>query len=121
MLQGCAATAACRQMELSVSALNRTLAEDAGFADRVRQAQDALRDMVLAALFRQAVKGSVTAQKLYLQLHAPDGSRDQSPDANNVEEGLSPHELAEAYRAAGRDLPPELEALVGGPAGAVES
>lgn len=120
MLNGCAATAACRQMELTISALNRTLAEDAAFADRVRQARDALRDIVLAALFRQAVKGSVTAQKLYLQ-QSPDRSQDQSPDASNAEEGLSPHELAEAYRAAGRDLPPELEALVGGPAGAVES
>lgn len=121
LLNGCASSIACRLMGLSVSAFNRTLAEDAAFADRVRQARVALRDIVLAASFRQAVEGSVTAQKLYLQHQSPDRSKDQSPDANHVEEGLSPHELAAAYRAAGRDVPPELAALVGSPAGAVES
>lgn len=111
---------ACRLMDLSISSFNRTLAEDAMFADRVRQARAALRENVLATLYRSALEGSVTAQKLYLQHRPPDCSLDQSPAAVNTEEGLSPHELAEAYRAAGRDLPPELAALVGSAAGAVE-
>lgn len=121
LLTGCSAAVACRLMGLSISSFNRTLAEDAVFADRVRQARAALRENVLAILYRSAVEGSITAQRLYLQHQSPDHSVDQSPAAVNIDEGLSPHELAAAYRAAGRDLPPELAALVGCPAGAVES
>lgn len=110
---------ACQSLGVSISSFMRTLAEDRVFAERVQQAQSSLSQNVAARLYRTAMEGNVAAQKYYLQLQPPPEWK--QGHAETAAEELMPDELADEYRDAGLDVPPELEALVGREDGGVES
>ena len=119
LMAGGAPSAVCQNLGLSITSYYRTLAENESFAERVQQVCNTLMQNVLTVLYQEAMRGNVTAQRQFLQLSRKDTAL--SPDqTNDIDPGISPHELAEAYRAAGLDLPPELEALLGLPTGPVE-
>ncbi len=119
LMAGGAPSAVCQNLGLSITSYYRTLAENEAFAGCARQVRNTLMQNVLTVLYQEAMRGNVTAQRQFLQLSRSDSA--QSPDeTNDIDPGISPHELADAYRAAGLDLPPELEALLGRAPGAEE-
>lgn len=121
-LQGASPPVACRQLGVGITVFLRTAAEVPEFHERIRQAGCILRQNVAARLYRTAMEGDVSAQKSYLQLSPDAAWQDEGAAADDDPlEGLTPHELAEQYRAAGLDVPPELEALARRSRGEVES
>ncbi len=122
-LQGASPPVACRQLGVGITVFLRTVAEDPEFHQRIRQAGCILSQNVAARLYRTAMEGDVSAQKSYLQLSPPPEWQEQggAAGAEDPLEGMTPHELAEQYRAAGLDVPPELEALARRSRGEVES
>jgi hypothetical protein len=120
MLQGASAPMACAAMRVSITSFQRTVDADADFALRVQQTQGGLSQNVAARLYRTAMEGNVSAQRYYLQLRPPPEWQDTSGPGMDLEE-LEPHELADEYRAAGLDIPAELQALAGCTNGRVES
>lgn len=120
MLLGASPPMACASLKVSITSFQRTVDEDAVFAARVRQTQGGLSQNVAARLYRTAMEGNVSAQRCYLQMRPPPEWTEAGPQDANLEE-LEPHELADEYRAAGLDVPSELEALAGRANGRVES
>jgi hypothetical protein len=102
---------ACQRLDVSITSFLKTLQADAEFAERIRQVQTALSQNVAACLYRAALEGNVAAQRHYLQLNPPPDWKPAAPEAGLEE--LEPHELADEYRAAGLDVPAELQALAG--------
>jgi hypothetical protein len=121
-LGGAPPPVACQEMGVALAGFLRTVAEDRGFHERIRQAGCVLSQNVAARLYRAAMEGDVSAQKSYLQMNPPPEWRDEgAADDAALLEGMTPHELAEQYRAAGLAVPPELEALARRGSGEVES
>ena len=119
LMAGGAPSVVCQNLGLSITSYYRTVTENEAFAERVQQVHNTLMQNVLTVLYQEAMRANVAAQRQFLQLSRSDSA--QSPDeTNDIDPGTSPHELADAYRAAGLDLPPELEALLGLAPGAVE-
>jgi hypothetical protein len=120
-MRGASPPIACQEMGVGIKVFLRTVAEDAGFHERIRQAGCVLSQNVAARLYRTAMEGDVSAQKSYLQLSPPPEWRGDGAEADDDPlEGMTPHELAEQYRAAGLEVPPELEALTRRSRGEVE-
>jgi hypothetical protein len=117
---GAAPLSACQKLGLSVTSFTKTSTADMEFAERVQQVQSALSQSVAARLYRTAIEGNVSAQRYYLQLRPPPEWK-QAPVAGVDLEELEPDELADEYRAAGLDVPIELQALAGRSNGSVES
>jgi hypothetical protein len=111
---------ACHKLGVSITSFLKTSATDAGFGERLQAAQQALSQNVAARLYQTAMNGNVSAQKCYLEFRPPP-EWDQAPNDGAGDEELDPHDLAEAYRAAGLAVPPELEAFAGRENGRVES
>jgi hypothetical protein len=121
-LRGASPPIACQELGVDITAFLRTVAEDPVFFDRMRQAGCVLSQNVAARLYRTAMEGDVSAQKSYLQLSPPPEWREDGAEVDEDPlEGMTPHELAEQYRAAGLEVPPELEALARHSRGEVES
>ena len=120
MLIGASAPMACAALKVSITSFQRSVDEDAEFAQRLQQTQGGLSQNVAARLYRTAMEGNVSAQRYYLQLRPPPEWKDASASAVDLEE-LEPNELADEYRAAGLDIPAELQALTGRTNGRVES
>ncbi|MFO1094637.1 MAG: hypothetical protein U0992_15225 [Planctomycetaceae bacterium] len=120
MLMGASAPMACAVLKVSITSFQRSVDEDAEFAQRLQQTQGGLSQNVAARLYRTAMEGNVSAQRYYLQLRPPPEWKDASASTVDLEE-LEPNELADEYRAAGLDIPAELQALTGHTNGRVES
>jgi len=119
MLKGASAPMACSRLKVSITSFQRTVDENAGFAERVQQTQGGLSQNVAARLYRTAMEGSVSAQRYYLQLRPPPEWKDAPGAIIDLEE-MEPNELADEYRSAGLDIPAELQALAGCTNGQVE-
>jgi hypothetical protein len=117
---GSSPLAACHLLGVSITSFLKTAEADASFAERVQHAHNALSQNVAARLYRTAMEGNVSAQRCYLQFRPPPEWQ-SAPIATSESEELNPHELAQAYRAAGMDVPAELQALAGRENGSVES
>jgi len=115
LVHGASPLAACRQLNISLASIAATVAECPAFLDRIRGAGDVLSQNVAAALYRAAMQGNVTAQKFFLQHRPPPEWHGDTHSQTPAQESLSPHELAAEYLAAGLDVPPELQALLGPP------
>ncbi|MBL8849577.1 MAG: hypothetical protein JNG89_07830 [Planctomycetaceae bacterium] len=102
----------CQKLGISLTSFVKAATDDAGFAERLQQAQGGLSQNVAARLYRIAMEGSVPAQRFFLELHPPPEWRQVSLPGADLKE-LEPDELADEYRAAGIDVPAELQALVG--------
>jgi len=110
MLLGASPPMACASLKVSITSFQRTLDEDAEFAARVQQSLGGLSQNVAARMYRTAMEGNVTAQRHYLQMRPPPEWRETATSETDLEE-LQPDELANEYRAAGLDVPVELQAL----------
>lgn len=120
MFLGASPPMACASLKVSITSFQRTVDEDGEFAVRVQQTLGSLSQNVAARLYRTAMDGNVSAQRCYLQMRPPPEWTECAPAAADLEE-LEPDELADEYRAAGLDVPAELEALAGRANGGVES
>jgi hypothetical protein len=67
MLRGASPALACQQLGVSIEALWRTLQRDTTFFLCLMQLYDTLDHNVVSALYRQALEGSVAAQKFWLE------------------------------------------------------
>lgn len=110
----------CAKLGVSLTSYFKTVDEDPEFAERVRQSQCGLSQNAAARLYRSAMEGDVSALRFYLQLRPPPEWEELPRRAIDLEE-LEPDELADEYRAAGLDVPTELEALARRTNGDVES
>lgn len=118
--QGASPAMVCQKFGVSLTSFVKTMKENACFAERAEQAQSGLSQNVAARLYRDAMQGNVSAQRYYLELNPPPEWR-QRPLAGAELKELEPDELADQYRAAGLDVPAELQTLVGRRDGGVES
>ena len=115
LIRGASPIGACIQLGISIRALLRRLAEDAGFRQRVDDVQWVLRENVKSALYRQAMEGNVPAQRCFLQLLGGGDMtsfRQGFDDDDENWESMTPHDMADKYRTAGIVVPEELEALL---------
>ena len=117
--RGASPAMACQPLGISVTSFLKTLDEDETFNVRVQQTQSSLSQNVAARLYRTSMEGNVSAQRYYLELRPPPEWKQTASIALNHGE-LEPDELADEYRAAGLEVPAELQALVGHANGSVE-
>jgi hypothetical protein len=67
LLKGASPALACQQLGLSIVAFVHTWKCDPRFFASIQQTIDTLSDNVVASLYRNAIEGNVTAQKLWLE------------------------------------------------------
>jgi hypothetical protein len=102
--------AACGELSLTRDAVREALQADAALRERAGEVYAVLSENVLAALYRAATDGNVTAQGVWLKLHPPAGwgaAREAQPGPatfDSVLDGLSDEELDELARAVGGGL-----------------
>lgn len=110
--RGASPTVACQQLGTPLASFLRTMDDDPDFKAAVDQVNAALSQNVVAALYQTAMKGNVTAQKLWLATSPPPGWRDEIAGQNDSDplDALSDEELVELSRAMGIEIPPEIEA-----------
>jgi hypothetical protein len=107
LLRGAAPSAICVELGVPYSAVLLTLRECLEFRSDHDDAQMLLTENVAAALYRQAMKGSVPAMTLWLRNRPPFGWKDheQSEGAADDYERMSDAELLELARAEGVAIP----------------
>jgi hypothetical protein len=120
LLRGASPAGACQQLGLSVFSLDRSLEESKDFARGVGTVYDTLSRNVLAALYRAAMEGNVSAQTFWLKCSPPAGwERAQKPTGTEAgaNDELSDRELVDLARKMGIDVPPEIEGEITGTVG----
>ncbi len=109
LVKGASPQVACQQLGLSLPAFWRTLEGDVAFATALQQLFDTLSHNVLAALYRAAMEGNVTAQQFWLR-HRPARAW-QAPAVSELTDdpaNFADAELLERAFAEGADIPPEV-------------
>lgn len=109
LVKGASPQVACQQLGLSLPAFWRTLEGDVAFATALQQLFDTLSHNVLAALYRAAMEGNVTAQQFWLR-HRPARAW-QAPAVSELTDDpadFADAELLERAFAEGADIPPEV-------------
>ena len=107
LVKGASPQVACQQLRLSLPAFWRTLKGDVQFATALQQLFDTLSHNVLAALYRAAMEGNVTAQQFWLR-HRParEWLAPATPETADDLESLADAELLQQAFAAGAAIPP---------------
>lgn len=104
--QGGSPALACRQLGLPLSAFEEALQRDEKFRRRAGEIETALGQNVVAALYRSAMEGSVTAQTFWLKHRPPAGWKPEDRERPADQEPLqrmTDHELIELARTLGVD------------------
>ncbi|MFN0199340.1 MAG: hypothetical protein ACKVT0_21530 [Planctomycetaceae bacterium] len=101
LLRGASPAGACTELGLSLDVVERTRDRDDSFREQLELTIVTLSQNVLSALYRTAMKGSVTAQKFWLENHPPPawGAERASPADHHPLEELSDDELIELAKA----------------------
>lgn len=107
LLRGASPVVVCRQVGVPYSAVRLTLRESAEFRDDHDDAMLLLNQNVEAALYGQAMQGSVPAMTLWLRNRPPPYWRGDEDDKTVKDEfeRMNDAELVEAARAAGITVP----------------
>ncbi len=123
LLRGASPAVICAQIGVPYSAVLTTLRECAEFQSDHDDAQSLLTYNVEAALYAQAMKGSVPAMTLWLRNRPPNSWRGEAvpEDAVDELERLSDGELLELARAEGVAVPAAFAAGVEAEGGEVFS
>jgi len=98
--KGASFAVACRELGLPVDALWHTLRSDADFDARVQQVYETLSHNVVSALYKAAIGGNVTAQRLWLQHRPADLWSLVSEEKAASHAHLSDQELVDSAREA---------------------
>ena len=110
LLRGASPWGACQQLNLSVFSIDRSLEESKDFALHLGKIYEILSRNVLAALYRAAMGGNVSAQTFWLKICPPAGwERTSQRSETDAYDELSDRELIELARAIISDLPAEGE------------
>ncbi|REJ76527.1 MAG: hypothetical protein DWQ34_12665 [Planctomycetota bacterium] len=114
---------ACKTLGVSLTSVLITREEDESFRSQIEQVESALRENVLAAVYRSAMEGKVTAQTLYLRFLASSGDAEAqgagAEDADYAE--MTDEELWQRIQALSSDLADEFSRVRAEDAGAAES
>lgn len=109
LTRGASPAAACGQLAVSVLDVLATIELDEAFRQRLEQVNVLLSQNVAAALYRSAMKGSVSAQTFFLKNQPPPnwqpGEREELTD--DPLNRMSDDELVAFCRASGIDWPSE--------------
>ena len=87
---------ACRRLEIPVESFSRTLIEDADFRQRLEMVRALMTQNVVATLYAAALKGTASAQALWLKTFPPPAEMtvtEQSGEVRDDLETLSDEEL----------------------------
>lgn len=122
LVRGASPAVACQQLGVSTLGFNRSAANDDRFRARLDAVRVTLSQNVAAAVYREAMQGSVPAQTLWLKSCPPPEWRvDELAGGpmtfDEAFEALSDDDLIDLARALGVDLPPEIERKAGQPRG----
>lgn len=108
---------ACQQTGLSNDDFWKAIANDVWLSAAVQRAYDGLSHNIVQQLYSAAMKGNVTAQQFWLRQRPATLWSTADDDKQDPLEQLNDHQLADACRAAGIDLPPEIETRLRSKAG----
>ena len=113
LARGASPAVACLKENLDLDEVNRAYENNEEFRQRWDNTNRELGRNVVAALYRSAIEGSVTAQTFWLKHRPPpDWSPEQEMSRDSVMEELeqmSDEQLMELARTAGIDLPASSE------------
>jgi len=126
MLQrGASPSVACHQSGVSPAAFLKSFSDDEHVREEYRSVLVLLSQNVLAALYREALEGSVSAQSFWLKSCPPPGWMMESRESENrsylLDEAmneLTDDELLDLARAMELDVPPATETKVPAASGA---
>jgi hypothetical protein len=123
LLKGASPLGACQQLGLSIADYLRTRRDDEAFRQQTDLVYQLLAQNVVAALYKAAMQGNVTAQSCWLRSNPPPGWNPEPPETDQPRtfdhffDQLSDHELLELARAMGVNLSPEIERTLFGQSG----
>ena len=111
--RGASPAAACRSLRISLTSVLLTREQDKSFRAQIELAESALRDNVLAAVYRSAMEGKVTAQTFYLRFLASSVDAEAGGESipNPDYDDMTDEELWERIQALSSDLADELARL----------
>jgi hypothetical protein len=110
LARGASSAAACQKLGITVADVSTTLEANPRFRTGLREVHETLNQNVVAALYRAAMEGKVTAQTFWLKNRPPPEWPAANANSNEDSEfkDLTDEELIELAAAAGIDLPPEI-------------
>jgi len=106
MGRGASPAGICQQLGLSVLSYLQTRNDSEEFRDREAQTQLLLSQNIAAALYRQAMEGSTSAQTFWLKTLPPPGWQDTANSTDSLDQ-LTDEELLNLAATQGITFPAE--------------